>query len=298
VVDPSAPVAVARTVQRRSSALSVAATTRGLVAVGLGFLLLGSGFLALGLFIEMGQKPDRALLAAQAAKLNTTPRTPAVVATNSPTSRTGSGKSATASKPSATVVAATPTATARASASPSLGAQPTGSPGPTATAGLGTPIPVAAAHVNLALHRPVTVSSHSQNLVAANVSDGDAGTYWEGESGFPQTLTVDLGSVTTVGQLGLALPTCCDWSSRTQTIAVYGSQDGVNFVPILGPADYTFDANGSSHDTVTVPLPSAAARFVQLRFTANSGWFAAQLAELQIHSSRFSTSPDRGRAPS
>ena len=46
-------------------------------------------------------------------------------------------------------------------------------------------------------------------------------------------------------------------------------------------AGYTF--NPSSGNTVTIPLPSGtSARYVQLSFTANTGWSAAQLSEFQV----------------
>jgi F5/8 type C domain len=282
VVDPGTPAAVPRKVQRRSSALSVAATRRGLVTVGMGFLLLGVGFLALGVFLEMGQQPDRALLAAQAAKLNNIPTVPAAPATTVAARPAATGKPVATVSPSAS---ATPTATPTAGSSlgPTMGTRPPDYPRPSDPRN--PEAPVAPSDLNLALNRQVTASSQTENFVAAGATDGADSSYWESDPGFPETLTVDLGSVTTVGRLGLALPTCCDWNSRTQTIAVYGSRDGMNFSPIADSADYTFDADGSGRDAVSVPLPTSAARFVQLRFTGNSGWSAAQLAELEVYSS-------------
>jgi F5/8 type C domain len=283
VVDAGTPAAVPRKVQRRSSALSVAAARRGLVTVGMGFLLLGVGFLALGVFLEMGQEPDRALLAARAAKLNSIPTVPAAPGTTAAARRAATGKPVVATASAS--ASATPTAmpTAGSSLGPTTGTAPPGSPRPSEPGN--SEAPVAPPDLNLALNRQVTASSQGENFEASDVTDGAVSSYWESDPGFPQTLTVDLGSVTAVGRLGLALPTCCNWSSRTQTIAVYGSLDGMNFSPIADSAGYTFDADGPGGDAVSVPLPATAVRFVQLRFTGNSGWSAAQLGELQVHSS-------------
>ena len=146
-------------------------------------------------------------------------------------------------------------------------------------------VPRAAASVNLAAGRPVTVSSHVENYVAAQVTDGDQGTYWESAPSFPQRVRVDLGSVTTVGRLRLMLPSSTDWNRRVQTLSVYGSRDGKTFTRLRAPAGYTFDANAGSADTVSVALSASAQRYLELRFSANDGWKAAQLSELQVHSS-------------
>jgi hypothetical protein len=146
-------------------------------------------------------------------------------------------------------------------------------------------VPVAARSVDLAQNRPVTATSHNQNYVPSNVTDSDQSTYWEGSGGFPQTLTVDLGSVTTVGRLDLALPQCCDWPSRTETIEIFASADGVKFHQIRASADYSFTSDATAHNSLSVTVPAGPARYVRLRFTANTGWPAAQLSRLRIHSS-------------
>ena len=146
-------------------------------------------------------------------------------------------------------------------------------------------VPRAAASVNLAAGRSVTASSHVENYVAALVTDGDQATYWESAASFPQRVRVDLGSVTTVGRLRLMLPSSTDWNRRVQTLSVYGSRDGKTFTRLRGPAGYAFDANAGSADAVSVALSASAQRYLELRFSANDGWKAAQLSELQVHSS-------------
>ena len=56
--------------------------------------------------------------------------------------------------------------------------------------------------------------------------------------------------------------------------------------PAAGPsasAGYTF--NPSTGNTVTVTFAAAQVRYVRLTFTANTGWPAGQLSELQVYSS-------------
>jgi hypothetical protein len=139
------------------------------------------------------------------------------------------------------------------------------------------------ATTNLALNQPITASSFTQTYVAANADDGNSSTYWESADGaaFPQTLTVDLGSTQSIGSVTLALPPSSAWNTRTQTLSVLGSTNGTSFSQIVGSAGYTF--NPSSGNTVTISLPSGtSARYVQLSFTGNTGWSAAQLSEFQV----------------
>jgi hypothetical protein len=144
---------------------------------------------------------------------------------------------------------------------------------------------VADPSVNLAASQPVRISSHTQDYVAANITDQDVSTYWEAAAGFPQTVTVDLGKVETVGRLVLSLPAISDWNRRTQTIAVAGSKSGSTYTRIRAAAGYTFDANAAAEDTVTVKVPSSRARYLRLTFTANDGWTSAQLSGLAAYSS-------------
>ncbi|WP_261556609.1 discoidin domain-containing protein [Frankia tisae] len=141
------------------------------------------------------------------------------------------------------------------------------------------------ATVNLARNRPVNVTSHTEVYAGQQATDGDVHTYWEGQAGFPQTLRVDLGAVTTVGRLSLYLPPVSDWGRRVQTLSIRGSRDGASFTRLVGPAAYVFDANSAASNAVVVSLASSAQRYLELRFTANDGWKAAQLSELQVWSS-------------
>jgi hypothetical protein len=138
---------------------------------------------------------------------------------------------------------------------------------------------------NLALGKPATASSTSQSYVPSNVTDGNTSTYWESTDGaaYPQTITVNLGSAQSIGSLTLDLPPSTAWSTRTETLSVLGSTNGSTFTQIVGSAGYTF--NPSTGNTATISLPSgASAQYVELSFTANTGWTAAQLSELEVFS--------------
>ncbi len=138
---------------------------------------------------------------------------------------------------------------------------------------------------NLALHKTVTDTGHTDVYVASNAVDGDANTYWEStDNAFPQSLTVDLGSAQAVGRLVMKLPPSSAWGARTQTLSVLGSTDGSSYSTIVGSTNYTFDP--ATGNTATVTLPSGTStRYLRLTFTANTGWPAGQLSELEAYAS-------------
>jgi len=137
---------------------------------------------------------------------------------------------------------------------------------------------------NLALHRTVTETSHSDVYAAANVVDGNTSSYWESaNNAFPQSITLDLGSAQSVRRLVLDLPPATAWATRSQTIAVTGSSDNTSFASLVGATSYTF--NPATGNTVTIALPANTNRYLKLTFTANSGWPAGQLSELEAYAS-------------
>jgi hypothetical protein len=137
-------------------------------------------------------------------------------------------------------------------------------------------------NTDLALNRPVTASSYTQTYVPANAVDGNTSTYWESVNGtWPASLTVDLGSTTTLGSLVIDLPPSTAWQTRTQTLSVLGSNDDSTWTTLVASATYTW--NPSTGNTVTITLPAGTSeRYVQLNFTANSVQNGAQVSELQI----------------
>jgi hypothetical protein len=136
---------------------------------------------------------------------------------------------------------------------------------------------------NLALNKPATASSSTQTYVASNVTDGNTSSYWESTDGaaYPQTISVDLGSTQSIGSVTLDLPPSSAWSTRTETLSVLGSTNGTSYSQLVGSAGYTF--NPSTGNTVTISLPSGTSdRYVELSFTGNTGWSAAQLSEFEV----------------
>jgi hypothetical protein len=132
--------------------------------------------------------------------------------------------------------------------------------------------------VDLARQRPVTASGHTQTYVPSNAVDGNPDTYWEStDNAFPQSITVDLGSVQTIGRLELRVPPLSDWLARVQTIQIIGDSG-----TIVGPRAYDFEpGNGNA---VSIPLPATSTQHVRLVFTSNNDWPAGQLSTFAVYS--------------
>ncbi|SET27882.1 discoidin domain-containing protein [Paenibacillus sp. NFR01] len=148
--------------------------------------------------------------------------------------------------------------------------------------GAGNPSPVqAAGGSNLALGKTVTASGQSQTYGPGNVNDGNQATYWESvNNAFPGWIQIDLGSSTSIDQIVLKLP--AGWETRTQTLTVQGSANGSNFSTLVNSAGYVFNP-AVSGNSVTINFAAASTRYVRLSFTANTGWPAGQLSELEIY---------------
>ncbi len=136
------------------------------------------------------------------------------------------------------------------------------------------------ANPDLARGKRITASSTQPGYPASNANDGNAGSYWESANhAFPQSITVDLGTAQDVGRLVLSLPP--SWGARTQTLSVQASGDGSAFTTIAGPQGHRFDP--ATQNTVTVPVTAGQRRYVRVVITANTGWPAGQVAELQVY---------------
>ncbi|BCJ55259.1 glycosyl hydrolase [Actinoplanes sp. NBRC 14428] len=142
--------------------------------------------------------------------------------------------------------------------------------------------PAAAAGPNLAAGKAFSASSFADVYGAGNAGDGNASSYWESaNNAFPQWLQVDLGQSVSVNQAVLKLPPATAWQTRTQTLSVQGSTTGANFSDLKASAGYTF--NPSSGNTVTIDFGAATTRYVRLNITANTGWPAGQISELEVY---------------
>lgn len=138
----------------------------------------------------------------------------------------------------------------------------------------------AAGGPNIAVGDATAASSSHGEYGAANITDGDQDSYWQSGGGsLPQWVQTDLGSTERIDEVVLRLP--AGWESREQTLSVQGSADGTSFGTLKTSAAYAFDPG--SGNTVTVSFPATRTRFVRVDITANTGWQAAQLAELEVH---------------
>jgi hypothetical protein len=135
------------------------------------------------------------------------------------------------------------------------------------------------AGTNLALHKAVS-GSQTQTYAPGNTVDGNATTYWESaDNAFPQTITVDLGSIYTVNKVVMKLPP--SWGARTQTASISGSSNNSTYTAMVGSTGYAF--NPTSADTVAATFGNTTTRYVRVTFTANSGWPAGQLSEFEVY---------------
>ena len=202
------------------------------------------------------------------------------VSASAPFSQTNTCGSSLAAGGSCTVsVQFAPTASGAASGTLSVASSAPSSPLTVALSGTGV-----SSNTNLALNQPTTASGSTQTYVPSNAVDGNTSTYWEStDNAFPQWFQVDLGSTVSVGRIVLDLPPATAWSTRTQTIQIQGSTDGSNYTNLAASQGYTF--NPATGNTVTVTFSSASVRYVKLTFTANTGWPAGQLSEIQVYTS-------------
>ncbi|THA99220.1 Secreted glycosyl hydrolase [Streptomyces sp. LRa12] len=138
----------------------------------------------------------------------------------------------------------------------------------------------AAGGPNIAVGDATAASSSHGEYGAANITDGNQGTYWQSGGGsLPQWVQTDLGATERIDEVVLRLP--AGWESRDQTLSVQGSADGTGFSTLKTSATYAFDPG--SGNTVTIAFPATQTRFVRVDITANTGWQAAQLSELEVH---------------
>ncbi|MZD08369.1 Secreted glycosyl hydrolase, partial [Streptomyces sp. SID5785] len=138
----------------------------------------------------------------------------------------------------------------------------------------------AAATPNLAQGKTFTESGHADVYGAANAGDGNRSTYWESKNdAFPQWVQVDLGSSVKVNEVALRLPT--GWPSRSQTLKIQGSADGKNFTDLTASKAYTFDSGNDQ--SATISFDTTTTRYVRALITANTGWDAGQLSELEVY---------------
>jgi parallel beta-helix repeat protein len=148
------------------------------------------------------------------------------------------------------------------------------SPGVSPTPTTASPTPP---NGNLAQGKATSESSHTDVYPSSNAVDGNAGTYWESaNNAFPQWIQVDLGSSASVDELVQKLPPSTARDTRTETLTVSGDPG-----TIVASRGYTFDP--STGNTVTITFPATSTRYLRLTFTANTGWPAGQVGEVEVY---------------
>ncbi|MEU5883023.1 discoidin domain-containing protein [Spirillospora sp. NPDC047279] len=141
--------------------------------------------------------------------------------------------------------------------------------------------PAIAAPVNLAAGKAVSASTVNGPYAARNVNDGNQGSYWESANdAFPQWIQVDLGASVDTEKVVLRLP-ASGWGERTQTLAVQGSLNGTSYTDLVRPGARVFSP--AQNNTVTLAYGAAQTRYLRIAITANTGWPAGQLSELEVY---------------
>ncbi|WP_033287788.1 discoidin domain-containing protein [Amycolatopsis jejuensis] len=134
---------------------------------------------------------------------------------------------------------------------------------------------------NIARGKAIAATGSQGGFPPANAVDGDPGTYWEStNNAFPQSLTVDLGDPSAVNKVTIKLPGSPAWTGRTQTLEVAGSTDGSTWTTLVPSRGWKFDP--ASGNTASASFGTTAARYVRLTVTANTGWPAGQVGELEV----------------
>jgi CARDB/F5/8 type C domain len=137
----------------------------------------------------------------------------------------------------------------------------------------------AAGGPNLAAGKAAATTSSNGPYVAANITEGNPNVYRESaDNAFQQWAQADLGTIQAIDQVKLKLPP--SWEARTQTLSVQGSANGSSFTTLVPSAAYTF--NPVTGNAVTINL-SGTTRHLRLNITANTGWPAGQLSELEVY---------------
>jgi hypothetical protein len=189
------------------------------------------------------------------------------------------GASATGSRPAASA-SGTPSP-GRSSGSPAASAA-SASAGPSAPGAAPSQTQVNLGDgVDLAQGHQTRDSGHADVYGSGNIADGNAMTYWESRTSFPQWVQVDLGAAGEVRRAVLRLPPSASWPARTQRIEIQGSGDDRTFRTLVAAATYSF-ANDSGQ-RVSVALPPGPVRYVRVVFTANSVQGAGQLSSLELY---------------
>src|SRR2546430_1899167 len=128
------------------------------------------------------------------------------------------------------------------------------------------------AAANLALHKSVTVSStENTGTAGGNAVDGNTSTRWSSSFGDPQWITVDLGSVQTVGSVRLYWERASARSYKIQT-----SDDNATWT------DQFATATGAG-GVEKIEVPGSTGRYVRMVGTRRNTGFGYSLFEFEVY---------------
>ncbi|WP_410583644.1 CARDB domain-containing protein [Amycolatopsis sp. lyj-108] len=137
------------------------------------------------------------------------------------------------------------------------------------------------AGANLAAGKPIEATSAVHSFVPANANDNNTATYWESAAGYPNSLTVKLGTDADVDSVVVKLNPDAIWGARAQNFEILGRTQGATaFTALSARADHRFDP-ATNQNSVVIPV-SGRASDVRLQFFANSGAPGGQVAEFQV----------------
>jgi hypothetical protein len=136
---------------------------------------------------------------------------------------------------------------------------------------------------NIALFRPATATSTINGNIAGKANDGDPISRWESAASDPQTLTINLGTVSSIQSFVVSWEAA---AGKTYTIDV--SNDGNSWTNAATEAN-----NLVSPVILSYTAPNGTtAKYVRLRGTARTGTFSYSPYEFEIYGIPGTASPD------
>ncbi|GAA1785119.1 hypothetical protein GCM10009682_03970 [Luedemannella flava] len=152
------------------------------------------------------------------------------------------------------------------------------------TGGFATGGTLSVSPVDLASQRPVTVTSAVAGHLRTAITDGDPTTYWQSATGFPQTMTIDLGSSMIVSYSLMRYPT----AGRVTKFTLDYSTDGTTF----NQASISTYVDGADQRIQVIQfVTEVTARYLRINFVADAGNTASNAAVSEWEVYRSNSSP-------
>jgi F5/8 type C domain len=130
--------------------------------------------------------------------------------------------------------------------------------------------------MNIALGKPATGSSETQNNPASSADDGLAETFWNAGTYVPQWLQIDLGAPYTIGRIKLIIAQTPNGYTDHQ-VWVRGASPGD---PEQLLRDFTAETTNSEALDYTPPKPINGIRYIRIETLASPSWVAWREIEI------------------